>query len=67
MNADAGEFALRVDLQLLEGIGGQQRGMRVKAADHALDGILRSAFWNRPHRHSSSVLFDDIGKDLQPS
>ena len=40
VDADAGELALGVDLQVLEGVGRQQRGVRVEPLEHPVDGLL---------------------------
>ena len=39
LDAEAAEFALRADLQFLEGIGVEIGGMRIEAGEHAVDGF----------------------------
>ena len=66
MDADAGEFAVGVDLKLFQRIGRQQGRMGIKAVDHPLDGRLDHFLGIHLIHVVFLDEFDHIGKELQP-
>ncbi|MBS1239239.1 MAG: hypothetical protein H6R38_557 [Deltaproteobacteria bacterium] len=65
LDADAGEFALGVDLQVLEGVGRQQGGVGIQPLEHALDGLLDEVLGLDLIHVVLLDQLDDIGEDLQ--